>query len=239
MSYIVYETKNLLNGRFYRGVHKTETPFEFDGYLGSNRLLKSAISKYGKENFSRKTLCEFDCASDAFEMEELVVETVKENPKSYNLEPGGRGNVNLGKYVVENNIGIMNLSFEERSANSKRYQASLPAAVREERARTAGLKGGASARDKKAGWHGLDKETRIKNAKNANAVLKTLGKGFFDPAVQSELGKKGGVKNKGCKWYNDGIKDFKYMTTEVISFEMFLETNPSFSAGRIFRSRSK
>lgn len=239
MLYIVYETKNLLNGRFYRGVHKTETPLKFDGYLGSNRLLKSAISKYGKENFFRKTLCEFDCASDAFEMEELVVETVKENPKSYNLEPGGRGNVNLGKYVVENNIGIMNLSFEERSTNSKKYQATLAPEVKSERSRKGGLIGGAAARDKKAGWHGFDKDTRVKNAKNANAVLKTLGKGFFDPAVQSELGKRGGVKNKGCRWYNNGIKDFKYMTTEVMSFEMFLDNNPNFSAGRIFRSRCK
>jgi hypothetical protein len=34
MKYIVYLTTNLVNKKIYVGVHETETPYEFDGYLG-------------------------------------------------------------------------------------------------------------------------------------------------------------------------------------------------------------
>ena len=31
--YIVYMTVNMQNKKFYIGVHKTDTPYTFDGYL--------------------------------------------------------------------------------------------------------------------------------------------------------------------------------------------------------------
>ena len=34
MKYIVYKTINKINKKFYIGVHKTENPNIFDGYLG-------------------------------------------------------------------------------------------------------------------------------------------------------------------------------------------------------------
>jgi len=48
----VYQTKNLKNGKKYIGV----CTFNSDSYLGSGRLLKSAIRKYGRENFKRTIL---------------------------------------------------------------------------------------------------------------------------------------------------------------------------------------
>lgn len=33
---------------------------------------------------------------------------------------------------------------------------------------------------------------------------------FTKPEIQSELGKRGGIKNKGYVWVNDGIKSFKF-----------------------------
>lgn len=35
MKYIVYLTTNLINRKIYVGVHKTENPDIFDGYLGN------------------------------------------------------------------------------------------------------------------------------------------------------------------------------------------------------------
>lgn len=49
--HIVYKTTNNINGKFYVGSHQT-TKLE-DGYLGSGKVLKKAIKKYGRESFTR------------------------------------------------------------------------------------------------------------------------------------------------------------------------------------------
>ena len=52
--YIIYETKNLKNGKIYIGQHQT---YDLDdGYLGSGTRLKRAIRYYGSEFFKRKIL---------------------------------------------------------------------------------------------------------------------------------------------------------------------------------------
>ena len=54
MFYTVYKTTNLINSKIYVGLHVTSN-LE-DDYLGSGSQLKSAVKKYGKENFKRETL---------------------------------------------------------------------------------------------------------------------------------------------------------------------------------------
>ena len=90
MKFIVYETANLINGKKYRGVHVCETLD--DGYLGSGKLLKKAIAKYGASNFQRIIL--LDCASieDMFFAEsQLVTMDWVARPDTYNLKVGGEG----------------------------------------------------------------------------------------------------------------------------------------------------
>lgn len=53
--YIVYRTTNILSGKYYIGSHSTYKVE--DGYLGSGKILKMAIRKYGRPNFSREILC--------------------------------------------------------------------------------------------------------------------------------------------------------------------------------------
>lgn len=45
--YFIYCTTNMVNGKIYVGKHKT-TRLN-DGYIGSGKLLKHAINKYGRE----------------------------------------------------------------------------------------------------------------------------------------------------------------------------------------------
>ena len=45
---IIYITTNLINNKKYIGKHKCDS-IEFDGYLGSGKILKNAIKKNGKE----------------------------------------------------------------------------------------------------------------------------------------------------------------------------------------------
>ena len=44
MKYIVYITTNLVNKKIYIGVHKTENPEIFDGYLGDGVLVNKPSS---------------------------------------------------------------------------------------------------------------------------------------------------------------------------------------------------
>lgn len=45
--YYLYKTTNLINHKYYIGVHYSED-IDNDDYLGSGKHLKSAIKKYGK-----------------------------------------------------------------------------------------------------------------------------------------------------------------------------------------------
>ena len=65
MNYIVYKTTNIINGKIYVGVHRTN-PDVFDGYIGCGVTHKdkkenvkgfpAAVKKYGYENFKRETI---------------------------------------------------------------------------------------------------------------------------------------------------------------------------------------
>lgn len=91
MHYIVYKTKNILNGKYYIGVHKTSDLD--DGYLGSGQLLKKSIEKYGKSNFIRETLFEAFSYENAFIVEKEILKDHEEyfGNMCYNLNKGGKG----------------------------------------------------------------------------------------------------------------------------------------------------
>lgn len=85
--HLVYKTTNLVNGKFYIGVHSCNC--KSCSYLGSGFALKAAIRKYGKDNFKRETLKVFSTRQEAYNFEAKLVD--KEDPLSYNLIKGGSG----------------------------------------------------------------------------------------------------------------------------------------------------
>ena len=88
MIYTVYQTTNNVNGKIYVGVHKTCDPH--DSYLGSGKILKLAIKEYGKENFSKIILFEYDNLIDAYLKEsEIVNNEFINRTDTYNLVCGG------------------------------------------------------------------------------------------------------------------------------------------------------
>lgn len=87
MFYTVYKITNKINLKYYIGVHKTKNLN--DNYMGSGKLIKRAIEKYGVDNFHKEYLHIFDNQQEMFEKEkELIVCDPKE---TYNLTEGGRG----------------------------------------------------------------------------------------------------------------------------------------------------
>ena len=86
----VYKTVCSLNGYYYIGSRSTNTAPEIDDYLGSGDMLKMAIWKIGKENFTKEVLKTFDTRieADAYESQ-LVTNDVIKDYKSYNVAIGG------------------------------------------------------------------------------------------------------------------------------------------------------
>ena len=103
MKYIVYITVNNVNDKVYIGVHKTEDPEIFDGYIGCgvkismpstymkpSTAFQAAVKKYGTKAFSRKTLYIYDTAEEAYQKEaELVTAEFIESDTNYNMICGG------------------------------------------------------------------------------------------------------------------------------------------------------
>lgn len=92
MTYFLYKTTNLVNNKYYIGVHAGNVLDE--SYLGSGRLIKYAIKKYGRNNFKREILKTFNTIEEMFTEEGIVVnQGVVDDENSYNLCIGGLGGV--------------------------------------------------------------------------------------------------------------------------------------------------
>ena len=115
MKYIVYQTTNKINNKIYIGVHETENPDKFDGYIGcgayvnkSNTYnkgkthLHNAILKYGTSAFIRTTIKTFDNLEDALDLEcWLVDEEFVKRTDTYNMILGGGYPPILSKKVYQ------------------------------------------------------------------------------------------------------------------------------------------
>ena len=87
-----YITTNLINKKQYVGDHSTNNIN--DNYLGSGNIFTKAIKKYGKENFERKILEQFNTKEEAFNAQEKYIQKHHTLiPNGYNISPKGGHNV--------------------------------------------------------------------------------------------------------------------------------------------------
>ena len=85
-----YKTTNLINERYYLGMHSTNRLD--DGYLGSGKRLYYELNKYGRDNFKFKILKHFKSREELVQAEiKLITEEDLSNPNCLNLKSGGSG----------------------------------------------------------------------------------------------------------------------------------------------------
>ena len=80
----VYFTENMVNGKFYYGVHRTSNPE--DDYLGSGRWLTASVAKYGAANFLKTVLAVTSSGKKALALEKKYVEPWLGNGRSNSPE---------------------------------------------------------------------------------------------------------------------------------------------------------
>lgn len=124
--YTVYKTTNCINGKTYIGKHKTRDLN--DDYLGSGKMLKNAIKKYGKENFQKEILFVFNTEIEANQAEEMLVEM---GPQSYNLKRGGEGGFD---YILANGLND-NREFMKHLWTTDEFRAKMAAVLSTEEVR--------------------------------------------------------------------------------------------------------
>lgn len=88
--HFIYKTTNLLNGKFYVGMHSTDDLD--DGYFGSGRIINYSVEKYGIDNHKVEIL-EFLSSREELKIREaeIVNEELLSNPLNINLKFGGEG----------------------------------------------------------------------------------------------------------------------------------------------------
>lgn len=92
MFYTIYITTNNTNGKKYIGKHITNNLN--DDYLGSGLILTKALTKYGRNNFSKEILHIFDNEEDMNAKEiELITPEIIISEEYYNIAMGGQGGV--------------------------------------------------------------------------------------------------------------------------------------------------
>lgn len=98
--YYIYMTINNINNNKYIGKHYGEIN---DNYLGSGKLLRRAINKYGEENFTRIILDYSNSEEENCEKEKYYISlyNATERKDFYNIHEGGNGGNTTKGYASE------------------------------------------------------------------------------------------------------------------------------------------
>lgn len=199
MRYYVYKTTNLINSKEYIGVHKSIN-INRDKYIGSGKLIRKAIQRYGHENFSREILGEFETYEEAFELEkQLVTDEFVKLDTNYNIAPGGIGG-----------MGRIPCTPEMRLLISKMSKINIAKLTPEQR-KARGIKSGEMQRGRTKFTHdhlrqsGIKHSDRFKNDPMLRHFISTQMKNLW--ATQREkmmiAREKTSVKLRGRTKYND------------------------------------
>lgn len=117
--YYIYLTTNLVNNKKYIGKHYGELD---DNYIGSGTILKSAIQKYGKQNFKKEILSISKTEEENAKKEKHYIDLYKavENKNFYNIADGGQGG-NVTKGFSKEEREKINKKISESNSGKKHH----------------------------------------------------------------------------------------------------------------------
>lgn len=131
--YYIYITTNLINGKRYIGQHKTSN--SNDSYLGSGKLLREALTKYGRENFTKEILDICETAQEANEKERyyIALYNAVESDDFYNLSEGGQEGAGFQIHIekFKNDPEYARQHEEKRLAKLREWQQANPNKLKE------------------------------------------------------------------------------------------------------------
>ena len=117
----IYLIKNNINQKIYVGKHSTNNLD--DGYMGSGKLIKKAIQKYGIENFSKEYLAFCDSEDTLNYLEKFYIKKYKAKDVGYNLTDGGEGlqnpNIEIRQKISASRKGKPRFLGKSHSNNTK------------------------------------------------------------------------------------------------------------------------
>ena len=97
---IIYKTTNLISGKFYIGKDK----YNNENYIGSGKILKNAIYKYGKENFTKEIIEFCNNYEELNEKEIFWIDFTSATENGYNIATGGDGGDTISNHPNRDEI---------------------------------------------------------------------------------------------------------------------------------------
>lgn len=206
MFYTIYKTTNLVNGKYYIGKHKTKNLD--DGYIGSGKLLKRAVLKYGIDNFHKEILhiCKNEKHMNLLE----TILVVPDPEVNYNLCEGGKGG---WSFINRNNLN-KGIRFSDKKQKS--FAGKMGGAIRSKQENC--IQHLINCAYRKLG-HGTFKYK--KHTKETKQHLSQVHKGKHKGELNSQF---------GTCWITNGIENRK-IKKEEISFWM----KSGYTKGRIIK----
>ena len=192
----IYKTTNLINNKIYVGLCTHENPILSEGkiYLGSGKIIKQAVKRYGKNNFQR------DILQICYSLEELLqaeIEWIEKLNPDYNIELGGRAGISSrmkdywAQFTADERKEIRNWGRKSSVAgeNNPMYGRSTSSTVKET-------------------WDRRDSIYRENFGKKVSESRKILG---LAQGKNNPMYGRSAIREKNLKWYTDGISN-KYIT---------------------------
>lgn len=182
--YGLYKITNLVNGKMYIGQHVTDNLD--DGYMGSGKLIKLAIKKYGVDNFRKEWLGFYEDANELDYMERVFVDdTWVSRSDTHNLSIGGYS----GKWGKPSPLRGRHISNEHKEKIGRAQRG-----------------------EKHHNW-GKHLEERVKykisrahmGKKLSDEARKSISMGHIGNHHSEEIKKKISESNKGRRYYNNGV----------------------------------